>query len=64
MKGIQVGFIEKVGQLKIKEWNGKDVKKMVDQVVLKTGNQTVGAKKEFLADLNVQGNLQINGIFK
>ena len=46
----------------MKNWNGKDVKEMIDQVVLKTGNLTVRAKKTFLGDLDIQGNLQISGI--
>lgn len=53
--------VEHVGHLKVNNWNGKDVKEMVDQVVLKTGNQTVRAKKTFLGDLDILGNLQISG---
>ena len=34
---------------------------MIDQVVLKTGNQTVRAQKTFVNDLIVEHNLEING---
>lgn len=50
-----------VSHLNVTKWNGKDVKEMVDQVVLKTGNQTVVAKKTFLGDWDIQGNLNISG---
>ncbi|XP_057372863.1 uncharacterized protein LOC130693696 [Daphnia carinata] len=60
LNGIQVENVN-VGHLNVTKWNGKDVKEMVDQVVLKTGNQTVRAKKTFRGDWDIQGNLNISG---
>lgn len=60
LNGIQVENVD-VSHLNVTKWNGKDVKEMVDQVVLKTGNQTVVAKKTFLGDWDIQGNLNISG---
>lgn len=60
LNGIQVENVD-VSHLNVTKWNGKDVKEMVDQVVLKTGNQKVVAKKTFLGDWDIQGNLNISG---
>ena len=62
LNGIAADHVKHVDHLKVNNWNDKNVKEMVDQVVLKTGNQTVRAKKTFLGDLIIQGNLQISGI--
>lgn len=62
LKGLQVDEVT-TGQLKVTSWNGKDVKTMLDQVVVKSdGEQLVSAKKTFTGDLNIRGNLQVEGI--
>ena len=63
LNGIEVDHVKHVGHLKVNNWNGKDVKEMVDQVVLKSGNQRlITAKKTFLGDLDILGDLKISGI--
>lgn len=53
--------MEHVNSLNFSSWNGDDVQAMIDQVVLKTGNQTIRAEKFFVGDLNVTNNLEITG---
>lgn len=59
LNGISVEHVEPVARVNISKWNGKNLQEIVDQVVLKTGNQTVKATKHFIADLNIQGNLEV-----
>ena len=58
---MEIDQVEHAGHLNVSTWNGKDVRSMVDQVVFKTGNQTVRAKKIFTSDWDVKGNLQVMG---
>ncbi len=62
MNGIEADRVENVGHLKVTIWNGEDVQYMVNQVVLKTGNQTVKGKKTFIGDWSIHGNLHVNGM--
>ena len=58
---MEIDRVEHAGHLNVATWNGKDVRSMVAQIVLKTRIQTVMAKNIFTSDWKVKGNLQVKG---
>ena len=54
---MEIDRVEHAGHLNVATWNGKDVRSMVAQIVLKTRIQTVMAKNIFTSDWKVKGNL-------
>lgn len=61
VSGMTVDTIEHAGHVNMKEWNGRDSHYLVQQVVLKTGPQTMNSSKTLYGDLLVQGNLVVTG---
>ena len=53
--------MDHVGHVQLEEWNGRDVQELVDQVVQRTGPQTMNNTKNFIGDLIVQGNVALTG---
>jgi len=48
--------------LDVVNWNGQDSQQLVDNVVVKTGSQTIKGRKIFNGHLEIQNNLNVTGI--
>ena len=47
--------------LDVVNWNGQDSQQLVDNVVVKTGSQTINGRKIFNGQLEIQNNLNVTG---
>lgn len=59
---VVVDKLENVGRLEVMSWNGQDVHKLVEGVVLMNKSQTIRARKTISGPMEIRGNLNVTGI--